>query len=145
ELPLPVVMQIHAGECIGLIMQRLLQLRRTECLRKSRSGERSIGGEAQRKLVDLWPKLRHPGQRIRSSLHLFGQNDLGGLVSGEGARVDPEGGVLRRRVGVVQAEVAGDEVGTTIVIEVSASKAVPPTAHWRQSRGLRHVAQSLSV
>ena len=48
-------------------------------------------------------------------------------------------------VRLIQPEISHDEVGATVVVEVAHGKAVPPSAHRRQARGLGDVVQSPSI
>src|SRR4029079_2074611 len=64
---------------------------------------------------------------------------------GEIARVNAEYAVSGRRVGVIQSEIAGDEVRTAILVEIADSKTVPPATERRQMRLSGHIAQSLAI
>src|SRR4029077_5501681 len=84
-------------------------------------------------------------QGIFGSVDLLGENNVRGLVPGEVLRIDPEPALLGGRLRVIQSEIPGDQVGTTVVVEVSHCETVPPAAHWRQGHRLRYVAATLSI
>src|SRR5450759_533107 len=123
-----VVVQVDAGKSIRLVMERLLQLTGTEQLRDRRFGERSIGRESHGERIDHLAQWDHTGERVFGPVNLLGENDIRGPVPGKIFGVDPEPALLRRRVRVIQPEIAGYQVGTTVLVEVSNREAVPPAA-----------------
>src|SRR5262245_5159290 len=113
-------------------MNGLLQLRGTEDLSDGRLGKRSIRGETQAERIHLSAERNQTGERIFGAAQLLREHDVRGLVPGEAGGVDAERALLRCRVRVVQSQIASDQIRTTVVVEVSHRKAVPPsTQRWQ--------------
>ena len=72
-----VVVQIDAGEGVGLVMHRLLELRRREELRIGCVGERAVRGKLEPERVDLAAERRVAGDWILGPVDRLRQDDVG--------------------------------------------------------------------
>src|SRR4029079_14453136 len=71
-----------------------------------------------------------------------GEHHVGCLIAGEVAGVDFERCVLRCRVGVVQAQVARDEVRVAVAVKIAGCDAEPPPAIGGKACRRRHVSEA---
>src|SRR5688572_4364692 len=122
-----------------------LELSGSEKLTELSLRKRAIGQEAQAERIDLVAQGDLAGKGILCAVDLLGEYNVGRLIPREIAGIYSEWTLSRGRVGVVQPEVAGDEVGATILVEIARRETVPPAVHRRQSGCSRNVSQTFAV
>src|SRR5688572_9996074 len=112
-------------------MDSALELRRREKLGEIRLLKGAIGQIPKAKRVDLVAERNLARKWIFGAFDPLRQDYVRRLVPREIAGVHTERILFRRGVGVIQAEVAGEEVGPAVLVEIAGSEAVPPTTHRR--------------
>src|SRR5437870_7096964 len=112
--------------------------------RRGRKGRECRVLPAQR--VDRLTKRSETGDGVVTAIVTLGQHDVSALTAREIAGIDAEllPGRRRRRVEVIQAQIAGDDIGTAVVVEIAHRQRVPAAAHRSEADGRRHVAESVA-
>jgi hypothetical protein len=111
-------------------MNSALQLRWREKLGDVRLRKRPVGQVPKSERVNLVAERNLARKWIFSAIDALRQDDVCRLVPREITGVYSERILFGCGVGVVQAEVAGEEVGPAVLVEITGGEAVPPTAHW---------------
>ena len=140
-----VVLQVETRECIDFVVQRPLELCGTEQLVDRRRGKRLERRIPHTHGIDLLGQRGSTGQRIVAARGCLREDDVGLLTAGEAGRVDAEPALRGCRKGVIQSQIAGDEIGTAVVIEIAGDQRVPAAARAAEPHGRRDVAEAGAV
>src|SRR4051795_8351806 len=85
-----IVLQVEAGERIGLVVERPLELRRAEQLIDRGRGKGPERSELHAHGVDRLANRRRARDRIIMASDSLGEDDVGVLIAGEALRIDTE-------------------------------------------------------
>ena len=78
--------------------------------------------------VDGPAECRQAAHRILLPAELLRDHDAGIAAAREIGGIDAKFARVRRRVGVVQSQIPGDQIDMAIVVEITRGQAVPPAA-----------------